>query len=159
MHAHSFRILSWNSASRPGDPSFFFHHFVPHICISIWHFENYRALFWNQGYSEKGDLPEHFASTISLVMPFSQNSWPYRSSTYREVINESQGDLNSSKSNYFPLCPPWSISNTRLFFEVSSSIFCANLAEPIISYHSFSNFGCACHTSMIYPGNCSPAPS
>ena len=112
----------------------FFHHLVPHICPSIRHIENYRALLWNQGYSEKGDLPEHFASTFLLLCHFHMNlkykTLPlavfYRQSLSCEVIDESQGDrdLNSSNSNYFPLCPPLSISKALLFFEVSTSIFC-----------------------------------
>ena len=46
-----------------------------------------RASLWNQGYSEKNDLPEPFARTFSLVMQFSHesehaNSWPHWLSTY-----------------------------------------------------------------------------
>ena len=66
-HAHSFWILSWNSASRP---RFFFHHIVAQVRASIWHFENSSPLLWNPRYSEKGDLPEHFASTFSLLCHF-----------------------------------------------------------------------------------------
>ena len=64
-----FRILSWNSASQP---SIFFHHLVLHVCPSISRIENPRASLWNPRYSEKGDLPEHFTSVFSLVMPFHQ---------------------------------------------------------------------------------------
>ena len=41
-----------------------------------------------------------------------------------EVINESQGDLNSSNSNYFLICSPLSISIAQFIFEVSISILC-----------------------------------
>ena len=34
------------------------------------------------------------------------------------------GDLNSSNSRYFPLCPSWSISIVLKKFEVSTLIFC-----------------------------------
>ena len=64
-HTHSFQILSWNSASRP---LFFFHHIVPYVFLRIWHIENSRASLWNPRYSVKGDLPEHFARTFSLIM-------------------------------------------------------------------------------------------
>ena len=45
------------------------------------------------------------------------------------MIDKSQGDLNSSDSKYFPLCPPWSISVALLFFEVSTSIFCVPIRQ------------------------------
>ena len=122
------------------DPSFFFHHIVAQVRPSIYHFENSSPLLWNPRYSEKGDSPEHFVRTFSFVMPFSYESEHtklmtlliinlslevfYRQSLSCEVINKSQGDLNSSNSKYFPLCPPWSISIVLLFFEVSTSIFC-----------------------------------
>ena len=48
----------------------------------------------------------------------------YLQSLSCEVIDKSHGDLNSSSSYYFPLCPPWWISIAWLFFEVSVSIFC-----------------------------------
>ena len=44
------------------DPRFFFHHIVPQVCQSVWHFESSSPLFWNPRYFEKGDLLEHFAS-------------------------------------------------------------------------------------------------
>ena len=47
----------------------------------------------------------------------------YRQSLSCEVINKSQGDINSN-SNYFPMYARCSISIARLFFEVSTSIFC-----------------------------------
>ena len=50
--------------------------------------ENSTASLWKRRYSEKGDLLEHFASTFSLVMPFSHESehtklMTSRLSTYR----------------------------------------------------------------------------
>ena len=44
--------------------------------------------------------------------------------TFSEVIDKSQGDLSSSNGNYFPLRPLQPITVARLFFEVSTSIFC-----------------------------------
>ena len=48
------------------DPSFpqVYHHIVPQVRQSIWHFENSSKLLWNPRYFEKIDLPEHFASTF-----------------------------------------------------------------------------------------------
>ena len=51
------------------------------------------------------------------------------------MIDKSQGDLNSSNSKYFPLCPPWSISVALLLFEVSTSIFCVQI-RPLHSLHT-----------------------
>ena len=61
----------------------------------------------------------------------------FRQSRSCEVIDKSHGDLNSSNSNYFPLCPPWWISIARLFLdsEVSTSIFCV-LIWPRLSFHT-----------------------
>ena len=60
---------------------------------------------------------------FSLVMPISHESENtklliislllavfYLQSPSCEVIYKSQGDLNSSNSNFFTMCPPWSIS-------------------------------------------------
>ena len=52
-----------------------------------------------------------------------------------EVIDKSKGDLHSSNSNHFLLRPPWSISIARLFFEVSTSIFCVFI-WPRQSFHT-----------------------
>ena len=70
---------------------------------------------------EKGNLPEHFASTFSLVMPILHESEHTKLMTSLiinlllalavfdwqslscEVIDKSQGDLNSSNGKYF-LC-------------------------------------------------------
>ena len=52
-----------------------------------------------------------------------------------EVIDKSQGDLNSSSSNFFTLCPAWSISIVLLFFEVSISILCV-LTWQSRSFHT-----------------------
>ena len=105
--------------------------------------------------SEKGDLPEHFARTFSLVMPFSHESEHtklmtlliinlplavfYWQSLSCKVIDKSQGDLNSSNSNYFPLCrlPGRFLlhdyfSKFRVTFHLD--FLRANLAAPIISY-------------------------
>ena len=71
--------------------------------------------------------------------------------------------LPKALAKYFPqaLCPPWSISIALLFLEVSSAFHLdflfANFGAPTTSYHLFSNFRCT--RLMIYPGNCSPAPS
>ena len=48
----------------------------------------------------------------------------YMQSLLCEVINKSQCDLNTSNSNNFHLCPPWSISIAQICFEISTSIFC-----------------------------------
>ena len=77
---------------------------------------------------------------VSLIMQFSHESEHtylmtsliinlqlavfYRQSLSCKVIDKSpraKSDLNSSNSNYFPLCPPRSISIARLFFEISSN--------------------------------------
>ena len=52
-----------------------------------------------------------------------------------EVIDKSQGDIDSPNSKYFPLCPPWSISVALLLFEASTSIFCV-LIRPLHSLHT-----------------------
>ena len=57
-HAHSVRILSWNSA--PLLP-LFFHHIIPQGRASIRHFENSCALLWN---------PRHFEKMISLSISY-----------------------------------------------------------------------------------------
>ena len=53
----------------------------------------------------------------------------YRQSISCEVIDKSQGDLNSPNSKYCLVCPPWSISIVLLFFEVSTSIFCVLIRQ------------------------------
>ena len=71
-----------------------------------------------------------------------QNSWPHWSSTYSWQFSTSnhfhvkwltnprpQGDLNSSNSKYFPLCPSWSISVAQLLFKASSLIFCVLIRQ------------------------------
>ena len=55
----------------------------------------------------------------------------YRQSLSCEVIDKSQGDLNSSNSKYFPFYPPWSISVALS----STSIFCV-LIRPLHSLHT-----------------------
>ena len=55
-------------------PRFFFDHIVAQDRPSIWHFENSSPLLWNPKYFEKGDLPEHFSTTFTFVMPFSHES-------------------------------------------------------------------------------------
>ena len=68
-------------------------------------------------------------SAIFFVMPFSHESEHaklitsliinlllavfYRKSPSYEVIDKSQGDLDSSNSNFFPLCPPRSIPTNQ----------------------------------------------
>ena len=80
-----------------------------------------------------------------------------RQSLSCEVIDESQGDLNSSNRNYFPFCPRWPIS--IIFQSFRLDLLCANLATPLISYllKLFSNLRCA--RRMIHPRYCLPAPS
>ena len=101
-----------------------------------------------------------FASNFSLVMPFSHESerktepmklifTDYQLTicsfipaiTLYEVINKSQGDLNSSNSNYFPLCLPLSISIALLL-----SIFCV-LVWPRQSLHTFCALAGWCKSS------------
>ena len=71
-------------------------------------------------------LAEYFASTFSLVIPFSHDEHtklmiPHLLSTYRwqfstrnrfqwEGLNQSEGDPDSSSSDYFTLCPPRPVS-------------------------------------------------
>ena len=128
------------------DPHFFFQ---PYCCKSSCKYLTLRK-FQSIAYPgrdtlKKGDLPDPFVRTCSFVMPFSLGyehtklmtyliiNLPlavfYRQSLSCEVIDKSQGDLNSSNSKYFPLCPPWSISNVLLFFEVSTSIFCVLIRQ------------------------------
>ena len=132
------------------NPHFFFHHIVVQVHASIWHFENSSPLLWNPRYSEKGDLPECFASTFILLCHFHmnlnmQNSWPNWLPTYCWQFSTgnhlhvkwsiTQGDLISSNSNFFTLCLPWSISIARLFFKVSISILCV-LIWPSHLFHT-----------------------
>ena len=169
-HAHSFRILSWNSASRP---RFFFHHIVAQVRASIWHFENSSPLLWNPRYSEKGDLPEHFASTFSFVMPFSHESEHaklmtlliinlllavfYWQSPSREVIDKSQGDLNSSSSS-FSLCALPGRFQLRDFFSKFPFRFSVCLFGRA-NYFILFVIESSKRRRMIHPWNCSPAPS
>ena len=101
---------------------------------------------------------EHTKLMTSLIINLPMAEF-YRQSLSCEVINKSQGDINSN-SNYFPMYARCSISIARLFFEVSTSIFCM-LIWPRhhrgTSHPLFSNLRCA--SRMIHPGNCSPAPS
>ena len=123
------------------------------VCPSNWYIENSRASLWYPRYSEKGNLHAHFASTFSLNMPISHESEHiklmtspiinlllavfYWQSLYCEieVIDNCQGDFNSSNSKYCPLCPPWSISVALLFFEGCNSIFCVQI-RPRQSLHT-----------------------
>ena len=131
---------------------FFFHHLVPHVCPSIWHIENSKVSLWNPRYSEKINCLSISQALFLLLCHFHMNlntqthdllifNLPlaafYRQSLSREVINKSQGDLNSSNSRYFPLCPLWSISIVlfKLFFEGSISVFCV-LIRPSQSLHA-----------------------
>ena len=134
-HAHSFRILScqWNSASQPSGPLFLSLCCSKYLSKHLTHWKLHSIalepeILWNRW------TTEHFASTFSLVMPFSDESEQtklmtsliinlqlavfYGQSLSCEVVNESQGGFNSSNSDYFPrrLCPPCSISNGRLLF-------------------------------------------
>ena len=92
----------------------------------------------------RNQLSQHFVGTFSLVMLFSHESEHaklmtsliinvplarfYGQSLICEVIYKSQVDLNSSNSNYFPLCPPWLISVSKLIFSV--------LIWPLQSFHT-----------------------
>ena len=120
------------------NPCFFFRHLVPYVHPSmIRHFEISGELLWNPKCSETGGLPERFASTFPLVMPFSHESEHIKHMTSLiitsqiavfyllpyEVIDKSHSDLDCSNSNSFPLCPPSLTSIARLFFGVSVSIF------------------------------------
>ena len=152
-HAHSFRILSWNSASRP---RFFFHHIVAQVRASIWHFENSSPLLWNPRYSEKGDLPEHFASTFLLLCHFHHDLTDYllavfyRQSPSCEMIDKSQGDLKFFQQQFFHSVPSLVDFNCAIIFRSFHFDFlCANLAELIISYRLLSNLQSAVVWSIL----------
>ena len=59
----------------------------------------------------------------------------HRQSLSCEVIDKSQGDIDSPNSKYSPFCPRWSISVALLLFEVSTSIFCVQI-RPLHSLHT-----------------------
>ena len=119
--------------------------------LTLWKFQSIALepkILWKRWFA--WSFPK-FVCTFSFVMPFSYESEHtklmtlliinlslevfYRQSLSCEVINKSQGDLNSSNSKYFPLCPPWSISVALLLFEASTSIFCV-LIRPLHSLHT-----------------------
>ena len=134
----SLQILFFNPASQP--PLFLLPSCSTYLTMHLTDWKLKSITLEPKILSEKGDFPEHFARTFSLVMPFSHESEHtklmtlliinlplavfYWQSLSCKVIDKSQGDLNSSNSNYFPLCPPLSISIALLFFQVSTSIFC-----------------------------------
>ena len=138
-HAHSFRILSWNSASTP--PLF-----LPSSCstclftyLTHWKFqciasepEIFRQIWFVWA------VHKHFRWVLrsklmtSLIISLLLAVF-YQQSLSCEVINNSQGDLNSSNKNYFPLCLPWQTSTAQLLFEDSTSIF----SMQIWSHQSF----------------------
>ena len=127
-----FWILAWKSWNSASQPQFLVQHLVPHLCPSIWHFENFKPSVWNTKYSEKGVLPEHFVGTFPVVTQ--EKTWLpghtklmtslimnlplavfyrqlrlclplavfYRQWPFCEVIDKSQENLNSSKSKVFP---------------------------------------------------------
>ena len=66
---------------------------------------------------------EHTKLMTSLIINLKLAVF-YKQSHSCEVINKSKGDLNSSNSIFFPLCPPLSISIARLlvFFAVYISL-------------------------------------
>ena len=80
-------MFSWNTSSQP---SFFFHHLVPHVCPSIWHIENSRTLLWNprsQDTLKKVICMSILQTLFLLLCHFHmdlniQNSWPKWLSTY-----------------------------------------------------------------------------
>ena len=95
-------------------------HLVPRVCQCIWYFENSSASLWNPRYSEKADLLDSGTFCTLLAVSCLQL-------LQHKVIDKSQGDLESSNSNYCPLCPPWPILIARLVFEISISIFCVQI--------------------------------
>ena len=135
-HAHTFRILSWNSVSQPPH---FFQHIVAQVRPSIWHFENSGPLLRNPRYSERGNSPNPFERMFSSVMPFLHEfehtklmtsliinlslAVFYRQSLLWEGLNKPQGDPDSSSSSHYILCPPWPVSSAWFFCEASSSNF------------------------------------
>ena len=144
-HAHCFEFFL---GILPLNPRFFFHHLVPHVCPSIWHIENSRASLWNQRNSEKGDLPEHFASTFSLVIPFPheyehiRNSRPHWLSTYRWQFSTGITFLWSDQripgwpqffqQQLFPyLLSIVDFNCTIYFWSFHLDFMCANLDAPI----------------------------
>ena len=135
-HAHCFEFFL---GILPLNPRFFFHHLVPHVCPSIWHIENSRASLWNQRKRKVICLSisqalflllYHFHMNMNIYETHDLTDYQLTVGSFLpeslscEVINESQGDLNSSNSNYFRICSPLSISIARFIFEVSISIFC-----------------------------------
>ena len=110
-HAHSFWILSWNSASTTAFSStMLFHRFVQVFdtlknqvnCFETrdtsWAF--CKHFFW--AFCKHYDFPEHFASTFSFLCHFHmnsyiQNSWPHWSSTYRWQWQFSTGNCFHGK--------------------------------------------------------------
>ena len=135
-HAHSFEFFL---GILPLNPRFFFHHLVPHVCPSIWHIENSRASLWNQRKRKVICLSisqalflllYHFHMNMNIYETHDLTDYQLTVGSFLpeslscEVINESQGDLNSSNSNYFLICSPLSISIAQFIFEVSISILC-----------------------------------
>ena len=87
-HAHSFQVLSWKFC--PPTPAFFFSSIILfHMFIQAFDtlkIENSRSSLWNLKYSEKGDVPEHFARTFPLFVQFSHESEHIKLMTSR-IIN------------------------------------------------------------------------
>ena len=110
----------------PFHPFVFFHHFVPHVCPCIWHFEN-SSLSILQGlflllYDFSHESEHTKLMTLVIInLPFAVF---YLQSRSCEVINKSQCDLKFFQQQLFLLCPPWPISMTLLFFKVFTLIFC-----------------------------------
>ena len=136
------------------------------FCSHIWHIENSSASFqaWNPRYSKKGDLPQHLASTFSLVMQFSHESENTKFQVMISLIinlpclavgsflpaitfmwSEWQipGWLwwpqffQQQLFSSVPVCPPWQILITLFswFFKISISFFCV-LIWPHQSFHT-----------------------
>ena len=96
--------MDWQSNQKPtklpprGRHAHPFHHIVPPVRPSIWHFKNSSPLLWNPRHFEKGALPQHLASTFSFVMPFSHEL-------------EHTKLMTSLSSTY-----PWQFSTGNLFY-------------------------------------------
>ena len=103
--------------------------------------------------------------TFSLVIHFHinlniQNSWPHWLSTYRwQFCTSNHFHVKWSTNPRVNSILPTAIISLCAFpgrFQSRDFLF-ANLAAPIISYRLFSNLRCARRTTVIHPGNCSPA--
>ena len=169
-HAHSFRILSRNSASWP--PLFFtilLHKFVqvldtlkiPVRCfgtrdtlkkvtcliLSYTLFLLLCHFIWIWTYKTH-DLTDHQLIVRSFLpaITFMWSDW------------QIPGWPQFFQQRLFPSVPSLVDFKCAIIFRrFHLDFLCANLATPIISYHLISNLQFA--SQVIHPGNCSPAPS